>query len=223
MNHHDVRSQLSKLFAMKRREMPPVNLMSKFIKEKFPVILAFGLIAIPMHAAGESLTVAWNANPEPDIISYRIYIGTESGQYSLYDETASGVELTVGSLQRGSTYYMAVSAVNSAGLEGPLSDELAVVIDTPPLPSGTRIATSVSNGQSLQWNFPLTDLGSSPEFIVYQSPDLVNWTIAEVVTADAFTSHDSESVSFNWPIQTTGERMFFRLSARNWLGYSASP
>lgn len=196
-------------------------------------ILALALIANPINAAGailpgESLTLAWDANPEPDIASYRIYIGTESGQYSLYNETLGGAVVTfdVGSLQRGSTYYFAVSAVNGTGLESPLSDELAVVIDTPPLPFGSSIATSGSNGgngQSLQWSFPRSALGSSPDIVVHQSPDLVNWTIADVVTADAFTSSDSESVSFDWPIQRTGGTMFYRLSARNWLGDSTGP
>ncbi len=174
---------------------------------------------------GESLTLAWDEPHDPNIASHRIYVGMASGQLNLYGETGgdSTFSFIIEGLQRGSTYYFAVSAVNNAGLESPRSDELSIVIDTPPLPTGSNLAKSPGGGYSLQWSFPVSHLTSSPEFFVHRSTDLVKWTVVDVVGAYDFTAWDSNSVGFTWPIPANGGTAFFRLSARNWLGDSAGP
>ena len=98
-----------------------------------------------------------------------------------------------------------------------------VRIAPPPLPGGTSISMDASGQPALQWTFPASDAGSAPDFIVYSSDDLVRWTVAGTIPVSGSTGGDGQSLHFSWPIQVTERRMFFRLTARNWMGDSTGP
>ena len=75
------------------------------------------------------LDFVWDANPEPDIIAYRIYWGLVSRNYSDHVETGNVTAYTVcDSFRRGRTYYFSLTAINSAGLESDFSDELMYTV-----------------------------------------------------------------------------------------------
>lgn len=76
-----------------------------------------------------SVTMAWDANPEPDVIGYRLYYGTVSGTYPNILDAGSSTTLTIAPIAPG-TYYMIVTAYNTAGLESLPSAELQVVVDS---------------------------------------------------------------------------------------------
>ena len=40
------------------------------------------LLGIPVLAAAESVTIAWDANPEQDLAGYKVHIGTKPGTYT---------------------------------------------------------------------------------------------------------------------------------------------
>ena len=90
------------------------------------------------HAALVPLTssvtvkLSWNAVPETNIQGYRLYVGTASNQYSRLYETGKSLSFAVGELVSGQTYYFAVKAVDSKGLEGERSDELIVPVSSRP-------------------------------------------------------------------------------------------
>lgn len=172
-----------------------------------------------------SLELGWDPVPEPNVIGYHVYIGTATGQYDRIEDAGMEASHTVTGLVRGVTYYFAVSAFNDQGVEGQLSDELVVTIDTPPVPVDAGIvADSSGTGQVLRWSFPQVALTSSPEIVIEESPDLVTWTEADVVWSGDHTGEDGEMVTFEWPVPTGGGgSMFFRLTARNWLGNSVQP
>ncbi len=173
-----------------------------------------------------NLELAWDPVPELNVVGYRIYIGTSSGHYPRIEETGTEASHTVTGLDRGVTYYFSVSAFNDQGVEGALSDELAVTVDTPPLPMDARIMAdpSGSGGQVLRWSFPQSALSASPDVIIQQSTDLVTWTEADAVWSGDYQDVDADNVSFEWPIPAGGgDSMFYRLTARNWLGDSTQP
>ena len=74
-----------------------------------------------------SVTMAWDANPEPDVIGYRLYYGTVSGTYPNILDAGGSTTLTIAPIAPG-TYYMIVTAYNTAGLESLPSEELQVVV-----------------------------------------------------------------------------------------------
>ena len=70
------------------------------------------------------LTVAWDANSDPDLAGYRLYYGTASSPYSnVIDLTNTSA--VVSGLQQGATYTFAVTAYNANGLESAYSSAVS--------------------------------------------------------------------------------------------------
>jgi hypothetical protein len=61
-------------------------------------------------ASAGSITVAWDPNPEPDVIGYRVFVGTSPGSYSeTFDVSATLTTFTTAA-KNGVRYYFAVAA-----------------------------------------------------------------------------------------------------------------
>jgi Fibronectin type III domain len=78
----------------------------------------------------DSVTLAWNAdpatsNPGTNPAGYMLYIGTSSGNYTQTTNVGTATAVTVSSLQSGTTYYFAVTAYNSAGVQSPFSNQVS--------------------------------------------------------------------------------------------------
>jgi len=99
--------------------------------------LAF-LLAASLSAtrASQSVSLAWDPNPESDIAGYRLYYGTSSGQYSSVIDVGDVTTGTISNLSGGGTYFIAVTAYDTAGLESPVSNEVVfnAPADAPPPP-----------------------------------------------------------------------------------------
>ncbi len=97
-------------------------------------MLAGTCILAAAHATGApSVTLAWDANPEPDIAGYELSYGESPGNYSSVVNAGNNTTAAVSGLTEGKTYYFAVSAYNSEGLKSPPSQEISyafVVVPT---------------------------------------------------------------------------------------------
>jgi hypothetical protein len=97
---------------------------------KLPVLLlfvsaVFGLLAIlGLRADAVDITVSWNANSESNIAGYKIYYGMLSGEYSNAVDVSIATEAVFSDLDPYTTYYLAVTAYNNAGLESGYSNEV---------------------------------------------------------------------------------------------------
>jgi len=103
---------------------------------RLPGWMAAALILLGSAAPAEgdsttdvSVTMAWDANPEPDVIGYRLYYGTAPGSYPKILDAGNSTTLTISQIAPG-TYYMMVTAYNTADLESLPSTELQVVVDS---------------------------------------------------------------------------------------------
>ena len=67
-----------------------------------PKLVAFVvlLLAAQTFADTGSVTLAWNANSEPDVSGYKLYWGTASGVYARYDDTHHQLTTTVRNLRK---------------------------------------------------------------------------------------------------------------------------
>ena len=86
------------------------------------VLALWSAMVLPAPAA--SLSFAWDANTEPDLAGYKLFIGSSSGNYTNHIVLGKVTSHTIPNLVNGSVYYFALSAVNSNGLESDLSAEL---------------------------------------------------------------------------------------------------
>jgi len=169
------------------------------------------------------IKLGWNAVPETGIQGYKVYVGTASNQYTSTYSAGTSLSYTVPDRVLGTTYYFAVKAVGADGLESAYSQEMAVTIAPPPLPVGGGMTTNGSGQRTLNWTFPKAALISSPEFVIEQSTNLVNWTVAATVLPSASTGGTTLMANFSWPMATSGSRKFYRLTAKNWLGTPMTP
>lgn len=182
------------------------------------------LVVLPaaLHAAdAPPVSLSWNANPESSVAGYKIHFGTQSGVYTSVVDVGKVTQATLPKMQMGSTYYMAVSAYNSAGQESPRSSEFSVTAATPAPAVGTAftVGGSTAGQGSLKWQYPKSAQGTVDRFAVYSSEDLVNWTEAARLSTSAASSSDSQYLYFDYPYQTTARpRMFFKVAPRNAFG-----
>ena len=92
--------------------------------------LALLLYCLAYMALAESVKLAWDANPEPDI-SYRVSYGTTTGNHPNVIEAGKNLEVIVPDLSPGTTYFFVVRAVGPDGLISPPSIELGYTIPRP--------------------------------------------------------------------------------------------
>ena len=183
-------------------------------------VLSSLILPAAVHAADAAppVSLAWNANPESDVAGYKVHFGTQSGVYTEVLDVGRVTQATLPQLFMGSTYYLAVSAYNSTGLESPRSAEFSLTAAVPPPPVGTSFAMASGGQGKLQWKYSKSDQASAERFAVYSSEDLVTWTEAARFATGAATSSDSQWLYYEYPYQATKQKMFFKVAPRNAFG-----
>jgi hypothetical protein len=82
--------------------------------------------------SAESVTLAWDPNAESDLAGYRLYYGTTTRSYDHTVEVIGDTRASVSDLEPGITYYFAVTAHNTAGLESDYSNEVLYTVEEQP-------------------------------------------------------------------------------------------
>lgn len=109
-------------------------------------VVAF-LALLSQGFAAKDVTLAWDASTDINLSGYRLKYGTSSGSYSQSIDVGKTTTATVPSLAEGSTYYFAVTALNTASLESLPSNEVAFTLAANQPPAVTL--TSPTNGASV--------------------------------------------------------------------------
>ncbi len=113
-----------------------VRLLGRFLPLVFAV--AITVLACSASALAADVTLAWDANTEADLAGYKIYYGTAPGVYGTPVTTGLQTTFTLTDLTPG-TYYFAVTAYNSAGLESGFSNEVFTIVSATPAGSGCDV------------------------------------------------------------------------------------
>lgn len=93
------------------------------------IITLFLCVAGSVLAEDRTVSFTWDANPEPDIDYYNLYVGTFVGVYPIKVKVygiTKDVDLPVGVL-----HYAVVTAVNTSGLESEPSNLLVFQVFRP--------------------------------------------------------------------------------------------
>ena len=104
------------------------------------------LVLVAAQAGAQTLagvTLAWNPSVDPGIAGYYLYQGTASHNYTQQINEGNVTQATTTGLTPGLTYYFAVSAYDTIGLESVLSTEVSY---TPPLFPPAITLTAANNG-----------------------------------------------------------------------------
>lgn len=117
---------------------------------------------------GSTAFVAWDTLPSSEVIGYNIYYGTTSGRYiHKHSIDKSAHSLSIRTLPVGTTYYVAVRAVNASAQESEFSQEVAVTIGDPatstsPLSASERPSKTPTTNGNISG-----ETGASSTFILF--------------------------------------------------------
>jgi hypothetical protein len=125
------------------------NHVKRFIAVSICLLALALVFAAPVRGTVVQVTsdntvkLAWDANTEPDLAGYKVYWGRTSRQYDNSPvptvAPSANPTFTTPALSNG-TWYFAVTAYNTAGLESGYSNEVSTTIATAPAPpKGLRI------------------------------------------------------------------------------------
>lgn len=88
--------------------------------------IIFTMAAVCWSAQGsQSVALAWDADAGPYVAGYIVHYGVASGVYTNSLDVGTNINATVPGLQEGATYYFAVTAYNTDGLESNPSNEIS--------------------------------------------------------------------------------------------------
>jgi hypothetical protein len=93
--------------------------------DRFPPVAPGGLHAA---AAPNSIELAWERNPEPDLAGYRLYRAAADGAFEKTAEVSQIPSYSDHKVEHGKTYRYAVSAVDQSGNESARSAVVEVTL-----------------------------------------------------------------------------------------------
>jgi hypothetical protein len=106
------------------------------------LLLAILSLLVPAAHAGQ-VTVAWDANPEPEVAGYKIYYGTRSGSYTASLDAGNATSILLSGLQDGATYFFAAVAYDASNNESGFSNEITYAV-----PAGATASGDPSSGST---------------------------------------------------------------------------
>ena len=104
------------------------------------LLLAILSLLVPAAHAGQ-VTVAWDANPEPEVAGYKIYYGTSPGSYTASLDAGDATSILISGLQDGATYFFSAVAYDTSHNESGFSNEITYAV-----PAGAAAAGESSSG-----------------------------------------------------------------------------
>jgi hypothetical protein len=73
------------------------------------------------------ITLTWTTSTSGDVVSYKVYRGISSGNYTTTINAGNTNSFVNTGLTPGTTYFFVVTAVSASGVESPFSNEVQVV------------------------------------------------------------------------------------------------
>lgn len=200
--------------------IPPMlrTLSQRFTHTRASIAVIFAVAMLTATVArADSLTLAWDPNPEPEVVGYYVFIGTSSGVYSTVVDVGTATSYTFTATQPGTTYYMTVAAYVAGPIVGPHAPEVVATTGGGPTLSnpGTR-SNSVGDSVALQLSAsdPNGDaitfgaIGLPNGLSLNPSTGLISGTTttAGTFTVSVTASDPSANIttqSFTWTVVTT--------------------
>src|SRR5437867_3419151 len=97
------------------------------------LLFTFFTATLTLSASAASVTLVWNASPGTNIAGYNVYYGVASRTYTNKVNVGNATNATVSGLIAGTTYFFAVSAYDTYGLESDYSNEMSYTVPLTPV------------------------------------------------------------------------------------------
>ncbi|MBI4684990.1 MAG: right-handed parallel beta-helix repeat-containing protein [Nitrospirae bacterium] len=134
-----------------------------------------------------AVNLKWNANTEPCIGGYKIYYGTSSGNYTTPKVVGNVTSYKLTSLTNGIKYYIAISSMNTVGVESVKSAEITqtpIYDVTKPLSQISRPSTgAVLIGMTHTVEGIASDAGTGVQKVEVTRDNGVSWSTCSGTTA----------------------------------------
>jgi hypothetical protein len=151
--------------------------------------LAASFMIFPSQSSAQgfpcALTLAWDSSDDPNVVGYRLYQGIASQVYTQVVDLGNTTTTVISNLIAGVTYYFAVTAYDSTGLESQYSGEISYTVPTgAPMMPGTPACLSIDQISPSQ----VVLSGTAPpgnSYDVLATQDLNTWLIIGTVAVDA--------------------------------------
>ena len=181
------------------------------------LLLAF--VAGVRVVAAETLSIQWDPNPEPEVVGYRVYIGSQPGIYDSQVDVGDVTTYNLGVVQAGRRYCFAVAAFFAGPTLGSKSVEVCTDADDVNQPPVLKSPGNQSSAVGAA--VTLTLAGSDPEGlpITYSAKGLpagltlnpntgfISGTLTTVATSSVtVTVSDSvltASQAFSWAVSAS--------------------
>jgi fibronectin type 3 domain-containing protein len=142
----------------------------------------------------------WDANPEPDIAGYKLYWGQTSRQYEQSVDVGRATTGTASPLNAGTTYYFAVTAHNTAGLESDPSNEVTVTVPSANQPP----AVNAGADQTISLPASATLNGAATDDALPNPPAKLTTTWSQVSGPGTVTFGNASALSTSASFSTAG-------------------
>src|SRR4029450_8619624 len=134
------------------------------------LLACLSLAFTPTPAQATQVQLAWdaplqaNGTPVPNLAGYKLYYGSQSGQYHTAIPVGMTTTYTVTNISAGQTYYFAATAYDTAGTESAFSNEVSVIPGT--IPQQQMRVVSVDSQDTVGGNYAATNAldGNSAHF-----------------------------------------------------------
>lgn len=168
-------------------------------------------------ASGDGqITLTWDANAEPDLAGYSLYMGTDvGGPFALVGAAGSASSpQVVGSLDNGTEYSFQLTALDTSGNESAPAADSAVPADVTAPSAPTGLAATPGDGTvALDWNDNAE--GDLASYTVYRS--LTSGSgFAAIATGVLVSSYDDNTAA-------NGTTYYYRVTAVDEVPNESSP
>ncbi|MCK5513675.1 MAG: hypothetical protein KAJ00_04185, partial [Deltaproteobacteria bacterium] len=184
------------------------------------------LFATTQISYGAPLHLEWDANNEEDLLGYKVYYGTSSGNYGEPDDVGNVTEYELSGLTEGATYYVAITAYDTSYNESQKSDEESGI--PPDTQSPTVTITSPTSASTYDTSNSIINIGGTASDNVGvtlvtwfndrggsgSASGTINWSVSSinlaqgenviaVIAADAAGNTGTDIITINYTPPTT--------------------
>lgn len=159
---------------------------TKVLRTEWILLVAFSLFFLSGVNAGD-LIVSWDPNTEPDLLGYRIYYGTSSGNYTTVIDVGNVTNYTVSGFSEGIEYFFAVTAYDTAYNESDFSLEVSATIKVDDIIPPTIYSVNLISATEL-------DLTYSENVEKTSAEELSNYQINHGISINSITLDANQTV-----------------------------